>query len=1117
MKSISYLITNCILLYLVFHSQSTTLKAQRGNFRNYSVEEGLAQASVYDIYQDSKGYLWLATAGGVSRFNGKDFTNITTAEGLVSNRTHTIISDWEGNIWIGTDLGISILKTDLLSHNLDFEIKNITTKHKLVHNTVKKILEDSKNNLWIGTEGGISICIKSDSLNIDSTKFINITVEDGLISDQINDIFEDSYGEYWIATNKGVSHMILKNKIIDKNNFEYSITNYTISDGLAGNLVVKIVEDNRDHYLWFATDYGITYYDRNKFRKFNISLLRGERYCKEILLDKSGKLWFIMHKISIYDGINFKHLTPYHGLPQVGIGKLFQDFEGNIWLGTTGDGVYRYSGQTFTVYDKDSEFMSDNIRAILEDNVGNIWFGSLQGISKFDPKKTDKIVWHGSKHIENLNSKDQGIVFPSIWSLMEDSKGNVWIGTGAGISKIFPDKNGNTKYEFFTDKDGLKAPAIMALYEDSKRNIWAASFGGLAKYNNEIREQSSSTGSFGAQQSAKFITYSEQDGLANNKVLVILEDRRGNLWIGTAKGISKFKYSDHEIIEFENYSTKDGLVNNKVLSIVEDGEGNLWFGTGGGISKFTHPVVKSSRGRFQNFTTRDGLSSDTPYLLVIDDLGNLWVGTNKGLDKVYIKGSQFKIIKHYGRLEGFSGIETNHNAVYKDRQGHIWFGTVEGAIKYDPWEDKTNHIEPRTIITNLKIFLVNASFPKDGIFPYDKNHLTFEFDGISLTIPEKVRYKFKLEGFDKDWSPPVKEKFATYSYLSPGTYTFMVKACNNDGIWNIEPVIYSFYISPPFWKTWWFYGLSIMFIVGSLYGAYRWRIRNLNREKRILEIKVFQRTKELAQKNQDIMDSIHYAKRIQDAILPDLHFIKKGLPKSFILYKPRDVVSGDFYWFAPKNDHCIIAACDCTGHGVPGAFVSMIGNDLLNQIVIEKGITLPSDILMNLNSGVRFALNQDQEDPSSFDGMDVAMCNINLESKMLQYSGALRPLYLIRNINSGNKNKKIRQPADEEEKLTVIAPQKIGIGGIETIERKYIDHQIQLIEGDTFYMFSDGFTDQFGGPKNRKYSSKRLREFLCDIQDYSMDEQHEIIDNEIETWKGDLLQTDDIMLIGIRI
>ncbi|MBN4049641.1 SpoIIE family protein phosphatase [Bacteroidales bacterium AH-315-N07] len=283
-------------------------------------------------------------------------------------------------------------------------------------------------------------------------------------------------------------------------------------------------------------------------------------------------------------------------------------------------------------------------------------------------------------------------------------------------------------------------------------------------------------------------------------------------------------------------------------------------------------------------------------------------------------------------------------------------------------------------------------------------------------------------------------------------------------------------------------------------------LKELNEQ---LEDKVKDRTKKIQlqkeiieQKNKDITDSIVYSQRIQEAIMPEIEEIYKYLPNSFVLYKPKDIVSGDFYWFAEKWGKIFIAVVDCTGHGVPGAFMSMIGNNLLNQLVVEKNITEPSIILNQLHEAVMLSLKQTGLDNKSNDGMDIALCCIEPGFKLLKFSGAHRPLYVIDN--------------NAEEKLSIIKGDKIGIGGEVVQQRNFTNHQIELKEGISIYMTSDGYPDQFGGDFDKKFSSRRFRETLLEIQNLEIKEQDEELDKKIEKWKGKTDQTDDITVIGIK-
>ncbi|MFH2095728.1 MAG: SpoIIE family protein phosphatase, partial [Bacteroidota bacterium] len=253
--------------------------------------------------------------------------------------------------------------------------------------------------------------------------------------------------------------------------------------------------------------------------------------------------------------------------------------------------------------------------------------------------------------------------------------------------------------------------------------------------------------------------------------------------------------------------------------------------------------------------------------------------------------------------------------------------------------------------------------------------------------------------------------------------------------------------------------------------------------------------------NKHITDSIRYAKRIQNAILPPDKFIKQLLPDSFILYKPKDIVSGDFYWIAQKEGNVMFSAVDCTGHGVPGAFMSIVGNDQLNYIVNVKGINNPAQILDELNIGVTNSLRHDASNSNVKDGMDISLCSVDFKARKLQFAGAFNPLYHIRN-----------------NELFELKGDKNPIGSFNPEENeKYLNHEMELQPGDTIYVFSDGYADQFGGPMNKKYMYKRLRQFLLEIQDNSMEGQKALLEKNLFDWMGSNEQVDDILIIGVKI
>jgi len=453
-------------------------------------------------------------------------------------------------------------------------------------------------------------------------------------------------------------------------------------------------------------------------------------------------------------------------------------------------------------------------------------------------------------------------------------------------------------------------------------------------------------------------------------------------------------------------------------------------------------------------------------------------------------------------------------------------------------------------ITNLKLFFNEVDWKKhsDSISPWyylpysilelshNENHLTFAFTGISLSNPQKIKFRYILEGHDKFWSPEVTSNEVVYSGLSYGEYTFKVLSCNENGIWNNQPVSFPFVINPPWFKTWWAITSYIVLLIIIMITYIKLREAKLKRDKILLQKKVDEQTKELASKNEDlqqqnteiaaqrdeieqqrnivisqneileiqkkeITDSIHYASKIQKAVLPINNYVDSILNDYFILYKPRDIVSGDFYWLTTIDNKIIFTIADCTGHGVPGAFMSLIGISSLNEIVNEKRISRPDLILNELRSKIVNALQQQEGNIKTKDGMDMSLVCINQNNKSIQYAGANNSLFIIRNND-----------------LTEIKPDKMPIG-IYDIMTPFNLHEFNYNDNDILYLFSDGYADQFGGPRSKKFMIKNTKALLLQIAGKATKDQKEILLNTITKWQNESNepQNDDICIAGIRL
>jgi len=402
--------------------------------------------------------------------------------------------------------------------------------------------------------------------------------------------------------------------------------------------------------------------------------------------------------------------------------------------------------------------------------------------------------------------------------------------------------------------------------------------------------------------------------------------------------------------------------------------------------------------------------------------------------------------------------------------------------------------------------IVSVVFPEHLVLPYQHNNVTFNFAAIEPVRPFLMRYQYKLVGYEDGWSPLTTQTSATFDNIYEGKYTFQLKAESPDGIWS-APIIYTFKVLPPWWRTWWMYTIYVFLFLSFIVSFIKWRERKLKKEKTILEEIVNDRTKEVTKqkelvedKNKEIIDSINYALRLQQAILPSNEHVYDCFPQSFVLFKPKDIVSGDFYFLSKKEEIVFLAAADCTGHGVPGAFMSMLGYERLNDSIQQSSET--SEILSLLNKGIKKSLHQSAHETSTRDGMDIAFCSFDFKNNILKYAGAHRPLWIIRKNSS----------EIEEIKAT-----KKAIGGLTEDDQIFESHTIKCNKGDTFYIFTDGYVDQFGGKKNKKLMTKKFKSMLLEIRDKSMKEQNNYLTDFILKWKAETEQIDDILVIGIRM
>ncbi len=1055
------------------------------NLHYLDVDQGMSSSYVRSILEDKSGNLWFGTAGGgVSRYDGESFTHYTEKEGLSNNVVWSILEDKSGNLWFGTiGGGVSRYDGESFTH--------YTEKEGLSNNSVRSILEDKSGNLWFATAGG-------GVSRYDGESFTHYTEKEGLSNNVVWSILEDKSGNLWFGTaGGGVSRY-------DGESF----THYAEKEGLS-NVVVSILEDKSGN-LWFGTNGGgVSRYDGESFTHYTEKEGLSNNIVWSILEDKSGKLWFATAGggVNRYDGESFTHYTKKEGLSNI-VFSILEDKSGNLWFGTYGGGVSRYDGESFTHYTEKEGLSNVVVLSVLEDKSGNLWFGTYAGgVSRYDGESFTHYT------------EKEGLSNNVVMSILEDKSGNLWFGTNEGGVSRYDGES----FTHFTEKEGLSNNSVWSILEDKTGNLWFGTYGGgVSRYDGE-----------------SFTHFTEKEGLSN-VVVSTLKDKSGNLWFGTyGGGVSRY---DGE--SFTHYTEKEGLSNNVVWSILEDKSGNLWFGTnGGGVSRYDGES-------FTHFTEKEGLSNNSVWSILEDKSGNLWLSTENGLNQfVMVDGIGLQPqndkkttrvtyeIARFEKNDGLKGMDFYINSACLDSKNRAWWGSGKSLTTLDLNLHTINPNPPTVYLRQLDIneqfidyrnitdSLGNEigfngvktfeNYPLNLELPYDKNHLTFHFAAVDWSAPHKIQYSYLMEGLNSNWSKPSHDAKADYRNLPYGTYTFEVRAIGESGEWS-EAFEYTFTIHPPWWHTWWAragYGVLAVLLV---FGVVRWRTAKLKQRQRELETEVDNATKEIrAQKQEvekqkevveeahkEITDSINYAKRIQSAILPPQKLVKEYLPESFVLYKPKDVVAGDFYWMHSlpagrehKADKILFAAADCTGHGVPGAMVSVVCNNGLNRSVREHGLTEPGKILDKTREIVISEFEKSEEEVK--DGMDIALCS--LEGNTLLYAGANNPLWIIRN------GEVLETKADKQ-----------PIGKFDN-PQPYTTHTFELQKGDAFYIFSDGYADQFGGEKGKKFKAANMKRLLLSVQDKNMEEQQHLIDAAFEDWKGNLEQLDDVCVIGVRV
>ncbi len=747
--------------------------AQQYNFKNYSVESGLPYVQIFAMYQDHNGYLWSGGYGGASKFNGKTFQNFSPKNGLANHCVNAIIEDQYDLITIGTIDGLSIIDRDKGT------ISNYYAKDGLPSNHITSLCKEQSEGLWVGTNKGLCLWNNKKASLVPFFKNTSITC---IIHSQAHGLLVGTNkGLYLRNNNSKMFHLILDS---------ITITSFSLSKD--------------DHHLYTGTDNGLYVLDlqKNTSQLFHVSNGLIDEEITTVLCQENDVVWIgsktgliSLHQSEFsYYNIGFDNNSNH-------IRSLLIDFEQNLWIGTH-SGLYKYRGKGFAVYDRQNGLGSAFIYQIIRDYNNNLWFGTeSNGVFKFV-----------DGYFKNYSTK-QGLLSNRIYAILPLEDGSVWLGSDNGISIIKNEKIENILSEKIMKQ---KAP-INCFYKDSKNVIWIGGQNGLCSVKKNKNDYTTTCYKLP-------IKPIEKDGYA---IWSIIEDNKGSIWAGTyLEGLFKQengKFKKQKIANIEAMNT--------ALDICKDKSGNLYIATLNGVLIFD--VKKQT---YKLISEKEGLSSELVYSIAITkDNKYLWAGTNQGVNRIDLNKLKYGFIDilKYGKNDGFSGVESNTHGIFEDADSSIWFGTVNGLIKYSPKEFIQNESQTKLTISNIKLTYKDTLLVNGSVLPYSYNNISFYFDGICLTSPEKVLYSYKLENYDKEWSPNTDINYIKYDNLPPGKYNFKVKSCNNEGVWNIEPVTFTFTIQAPFYKTWWFIVLCLISIIFLVILIFRIRVIQIKRKQQL--------------------------------------------------------------------------------------------------------------------------------------------------------------------------------------------------------------------------------------------------------------------------------------------
>lgn len=835
-----------IVLLIILTLPVSTFGTESPIFRQISSLDGLSQSWVRAIVQDSTGFLWIGTNDGLNRYNGYEFKVYRNIPGdstsLGNSSVYELFLDFRGTLWVGTDQGLYLYKpeTDGFEFDEHFGLERIND-----------IVLDSKNRQWIATDDGVHLHIKDTCLLFRHKLHDSSSLSNNIV--QV--VYEDSNGTIWMGTVSGLN-------CYDESAQQFRHFGRSVGVKiLSGDNVWTLLEDSQKR-LWIGTSQGgldcldLKTGTVDKILKASVLHLH---------LEENQLLWIGRGG---GEGLSLTSLNEYHPGKEIRIQTfknkpfinttigdnsvitIFQDMWGDLWFGTFGGGVNYYSRRTKRFnsfqqgYDLDYSLVENQVNAIYEDD-DFIWIGTERGLDRYN-KNSGKFdhFKHDPRNIHSIGGD-------AIYAIHPDSRGNLWFGTwSGGLFKFNHSANNFTPFHNSTTTGGLTNPNVFSIYEDSRNNLWVGTIGG------GLNRMNYRTGQFRAYQPIP----DNESSIDHNAVNDILETHDGILLVSAIHSLEVFDYESETFTHYR-YDPQNPHSHNGgyIICLFEDSKNNIWVGTNQGLEYFD-----INKGTFQVYTTADGLPNDVIQSIEEDNSGNLWLSTNEGLSK-FIRGIDLPAKPEFRNFSIRDGLPTNEfikRASFSRNREKLLFGSAKGLIFFSPDSITFNPVPPPTVITSFKVLSINESAhdPGENLYHisgkevhvdlnYRQSDFRIGYAALNYLNPEKNRYRYMLEGYDENWKEAGNLREITYTNIPPGEYAFKVFGSNNDGVWSLEPAIFTIHIKPPWWGTLAFRFFLVIAVVLTIWLIYYLRVNMLIKQRNLLEKNVRIRTEELSEMN----------------------------------------------------------------------------------------------------------------------------------------------------------------------------------------------------------------------------------------------------------------------------